>query len=86
VVWIDFAHGSTSAPCAQDTVPSRKGRESMSDAEMFGPAYGLYVYAFANSSLQVDGDGHSQGSKQASKGIVVVLVEYEYHRQEARRH
>jgi hypothetical protein len=20
VVWIDFAHGSTSAPCAQDTV------------------------------------------------------------------
>jgi hypothetical protein len=39
----------------------------MSDAQMFGPAYGLYLYAFANSSLPVDGDGHSQGIKQASK-------------------
>jgi hypothetical protein len=40
VVWIDFAHGSTSAPCAQDTVSLRLA--SVGRAEEIDMS--LYIY------------------------------------------
>jgi hypothetical protein len=31
VVWIDFAHGSSSAPCAQDTMPKINTQQQPAD-------------------------------------------------------
>jgi hypothetical protein len=58
VVWIDFAHGSSSAPCAQDTVPT---------------SYAAVLKAAMDGGGAHRGNGDNSGRGHACDGQATIL-------------